>query len=114
MNREERGGGEDRAWRSYDDGRYTYRRLLAHADYFETPCMLYVNPDLVRMDHATPKQDFDSFWDYRTDQVSASGIWGRDIPEANAENGEHEITRCVGTMACAVAAGIKEPFPRPE
>jgi hypothetical protein len=39
---------------------------------------------------------------------------GRRDPEANAENGEHEITRCIETMARAIAAGINEPFPRPE
>lgn len=96
------------------DGRYTYGRLLAHANYFETSCMLYINPELVKMDRAVYHQDFDSFWDYRTDQVSAEGVWGRDIPEANAENGEGEITRCIETMARAVAAAVREPFPEPE
>lgn len=96
------------------DGRYTYGRLLAHANYFETSCMLYVNPDLMKLDRAVAKEDRDSFWDYRTDQVSASGVWGRDVPEATAENGEREITRCIETMARAVAAGIAEPLPRPE
>jgi creatinine amidohydrolase len=84
---------------------------LAYANYFETSCMLYVTPDLTKMDRATSKQDFGSFWDHRTDQVRAAGIWDRHIPEANAENGEHEVTRCIETMARAGAAGIKEPDP---
>lgn len=96
------------------DGHVTYGRLLAHANYFETSCMLYVNPELVKMGSAVSKEDWDSFWDYRADQVSASGVWGRDIPEASAENGELEISRCIETMARAVAAGVAEPFPRPE
>ena len=92
------------------DGCDTFGRL-AYANYFETSCMFYVNPDLIKMDRATSKQDFGSFWDHRTDQVRATGIWDRHIPEANAENGEHEITRCIETMARAVAAGIKSRSP---
>ncbi len=95
------------------DGCDTFGRL-AYATYFETSCMLYVTPDLIKMDRATSKHDSGSLWDYRTDQVRAAGIWDRHIPEANAENGEHEITRCIETMARASAAGIKKPFPRPE
>ena len=93
------------------DGRYTHGRLLAHANYFETSCMLWVNPDLVHMDRAVEKRDWPSFWDYRLDQVSASGVWGRDIPDANEDHGRAEITRCIETMARAVAAGAAEPQP---
>ena len=95
------------------DGCDTFGRP-ASATYFETSCMLYVTPDLIKMDRATSKEDFCSFWDHRTDQVRAAGIWDRHIPEANAENGEHEITRCIETMARGSAAGIRKPFPRPE
>jgi creatinine amidohydrolase len=96
------------------DGRYEHGRLLAHANYFETSCMLYVSPDLVRMDRAVAKEDWPSFWDYRADQVTASGVWGRDVPEASRENGEREITRCIETMARAIAAGRDEKWPRSE
>lgn len=96
------------------DGRYTHGRLLAHANYFETSCMLHVNPDLVHMDRAEAKQDWPSFWDYRLDQVSASGVWGRDVPEATEENGRAEITRCIETVARAVAGAVAEPRPQPE
>lgn len=73
-----------------------------------------MTPDPIKMARTTSKQDFGSFWDYRTDQVRAAGIWCRYIPEANAENGEDGLTRCIGKMARASAAGIKEPFPHPE
>lgn len=96
------------------DGRVTHGRLLAHANYFETSCMLHVNPELVRLDRAVAKEDWDSFWDYRADQVTESGVWGRDVPEANAENGAREIGRCIETMARAVAAGRDEAWPTPE
>lgn len=96
------------------DGRFTHGRLLAHANYFETSCMLHANPDLVHLDRAVARQDTPSFWDYRLEQVSESGVWGRDIPEATAENGEAELTRCIETMARAVRAGVDEPPPKPE
>jgi hypothetical protein len=50
---------------------------------------------------------------YRTDQVSVAGIWGRDIPDANAENGEYEITRCIEMGPCR-RRGNKRAIPRPE
>jgi creatinine amidohydrolase len=93
------------------DGRVTYGRALMHANYFETSVMLEINPELVRMDRAVSQTDTDSFWDYRTDQVSESGVWGRDIDQATAENGSLEIDRCIATTARAIAKGICEPFP---
>jgi len=96
------------------DGHVTHGRLLAHANYFETSCMLHVNGNLVRLDRAVAKQDWDSFWDYRADQVTASGVWGRDVPDANAEHGAREVARCIETAARAVAAGRDEPWPVPD
>ena len=55
----------------------------------------------------------DSFWDYRTDQVSPSGVWGRDIEQATAANGQRETARLIATTARAVAAGVAEPWPAP-
>lgn len=93
------------------DGRYDHGRLLAHANYFETSCMLHVNPKLVHLDRAVAHQGPPSFWDYRLDQVSASGVWGRDIGEADATNGRAEVERCIVTMARAIAAAVAEPPP---
>jgi len=91
------------------DGCDTFGRL-AHANYFETSCTLYVNPDAIEMERATSKENFGSFRNYRTDQVRAAGIWCRYIPETSAENGEHGLTRCIEAMARTVAAGTKEWF----
>jgi creatinine amidohydrolase len=93
------------------DGRVTYGRALMHANYFETSVMLAINPDLVRMERAVSQTDTDSFWDYRTDQVSASGVWGRDIDQATAPHGQAEIDRCIRTTAAALSVAIREPFP---
>ncbi|WP_433441172.1 creatininase family protein [Nonomuraea sp. CA-141351] len=95
------------------DGHVTYGRALMHANYFETSVMLHLHPGLVRMDRATSHVDVDSFWDYRMDQVSETGVWGRDVAEANAEHGAAEFDRCVHTTARAVAAAVREPWPDP-
>lgn len=95
------------------DGRCDKGRSLMHANYFETSVMLHIHPDVVHMDRAVSQQDRDSFWDYRTDQVSPSGVWGRDIDQATAENGSSEIERLIATTARAVAAGVAEPWPTP-
>jgi creatinine amidohydrolase len=96
------------------DGHVTYGRGLMHANFFETSVMLHLRPELVRMEKATSHRDVDSFWDYRMDQVSETGVWGRDVHEANPEHGKAEFERCVATTARAVAAAVREPWPDPK
>jgi creatinine amidohydrolase len=93
------------------DGHVTYGRALMHANYFETSVMLHLHPELVHMERAVSHQDVDSFWDYRMDQVSESGVWGRDVAHATAQHGGDEFARCVETTARAVSAAIREPWP---
>jgi creatinine amidohydrolase len=93
------------------DGHVTYGRGLMHANFFETSVMLHLRPDLVRMDRAVSHQDVDSFWDYRMDQVSETGVWGRDVQTATAEHGKAEFDRCVSTTADAVSRAVREPWP---
>jgi creatinine amidohydrolase len=95
------------------DGHVRYGRALMHANYFETSVMLHLYPELVRMDRATSHRDVDSFWDYRMDQVSETGVWGRDVADANAAHGRAEFERCILTTARAVAAAVREPWPDP-
>jgi creatinine amidohydrolase len=95
------------------DGRVRYGRALMHANYFETSVMLHLYPELVHMERATSHRDADSFWDYRMDQVSETGVWGRDVTEANAAHGRAEFERCVETTARAIAAAVREPWPDP-
>ncbi|MFF5306455.1 creatininase family protein [Streptomyces sp. NPDC013161] len=95
------------------DGHVTYGRALMHANFFETSVMLHLAPELVRMDRATSHVDVDSFWDYRMDQVSETGVWGRDVTDANSKHGEAEFDRCVLTTARAVSTAVREPWPDP-
>ncbi|GAA2522473.1 creatininase family protein [Winogradskya humida] len=96
------------------DGHVTYGRGLMHANFFETSVMLHLHPELVHMDRVTSHTDVDSFWDYRMDQVSETGVWGRDVDEANAGHGRSEFERCVDTTARAVTAAVAEPWPNPK
>lgn len=95
------------------DGHVTHGRGLMHANFFETSVMLHLRPDLVRMDRAVSHHDVDSFWDYRMDQVSDTGVWGRDVEQASAGHGAAEFDRCVLTTARAIAAAVREPDPTP-
>jgi creatinine amidohydrolase len=95
------------------DGRVTYGRGLMHANFFETSLMLHIDPGIVHMDRAVSLEDRDTFWDYRTDQVSRSGVWGRDVEQATASRGRAEAARCILTTAEAVAAAVAEPWPEP-
>jgi creatinine amidohydrolase len=95
------------------DGHVRYGRALMHANYFETSVMLHLHPELVHMERATSHRDVDSFWDYRMDQVSETGVWGRDVTESNAAHGRAEFERCVMTTARAIAAAVREPWPDP-
>jgi creatinine amidohydrolase len=95
------------------NGRVRFGRGLMHANFFETSVMLHLYPELVRMERATSHLDVDSFWDYRMDQVSETGVWGRDVTEANAAHGRAEFERCVITTARAVALAVREPWPDP-
>ncbi|WP_062134976.1 creatininase family protein [Demequina aestuarii] len=95
------------------DGHVQYGRGLMHANFFETSVMLHLRPELVDMSRATSHLDVDSFWDYRMDQVSDSGVWGRDVEQASAEHGRDEFERCVVRTARALAAAIREPQPEP-
>ncbi|MFG2171890.1 creatininase family protein [Streptomyces niveus] len=95
------------------DGHVRYGRALMHANFFETSVMLHLRPELVRMEKATSHIDVDSFWDYRMDQVSETGVWGRDVADARADHGGAEFDRCLLTTARAVAAAVREPWPDP-
>lgn len=105
------------AFDSYPHGEFDdhcdHGRMLMHASYLETSCMIYVAPELVQLERAPLHQDWPSFWDYRADQVTDNGVWGRDVPDANREVGERMMERSIETTARAIREGIDEPFGRP-
>jgi creatinine amidohydrolase len=51
----------------------------------ETSCMLAARPDLVNMKEAVNQDDYGTFFEYRMDQYSKSGVMGRETTQATAE-----------------------------
>jgi len=59
-----------------------------HANIGETSCVLAVRPDLVNMTKAVDEKDYKTFFEYRMDQYTRSGIAGRDTTKGIAIFGE--------------------------
>jgi creatinine amidohydrolase/Fe(II)-dependent formamide hydrolase-like protein len=59
-----------------------------HANIGETSCVLAVRPDLVNMTKAVDEKDYKTFFEYRMDQYTRSGIVGRDTTKGTAVFGE--------------------------
>lgn len=59
-----------------------------HAGWSETSAILAIRPDLVHMDLAINEDDRFVEFDYTVDQVSHSGVVGRETTEASAASGE--------------------------
>ncbi len=84
-----------------------------HANFGETSTMLALRPELVRMSHAVNTRDRDYFWDYRMDQVSATGVVGRNATGATAEAGRRRLEEAVATLIHILRRGLRERPPRP-
>jgi creatinine amidohydrolase len=59
-----------------------------HAGWSETSAILAIRPELVHMDRAINEDDLFVEFDYTVDQVSHSGVVGRETTEADAASGE--------------------------
>jgi creatinine amidohydrolase/Fe(II)-dependent formamide hydrolase-like protein len=59
-----------------------------HANIGETSCVLAVRHDLVNMTKAVDEKDYKTFFEYRMDQYTRSGIAGRDTTKGTAVFGE--------------------------
>jgi creatinine amidohydrolase len=73
-----------------------------HANIGETSCMLAVRPDLVNMAHAVDEEDYKIFFEYRTDELSKSGIVGREATKATSEIGRNIFGIVVDNLASVV------------
>lgn len=83
---------------------------ISHGNLAETSCMLYLRPDLVRMERAENEDDEDFFWDYRMDQISRSGVLGRDATGSRAEIGRELIELASDRLAERLQQGLGETF----
>ena len=49
--------------------------------------MLAIRPDLVKMEEAVDQEDYKTFFEYRMDQYTKSGIVGRETTKSTKEFG---------------------------
>lgn len=83
-----------------------------HANFGETASMLALRPDLVKMSRAVNQRDRDYFWDYRMDQVTATGVVGRNARGATAEAGRRRLGEAVSMLIRLIRRGLRERPPR--
>ena len=85
-----------------------------HANIGETSCMLAARPDLVKMEEAINKEDYNTFFEYRMDQYSKSGIVGRETTKATAEFGEKIFAMVVDNLSDMIETALSEDTPIPK
>jgi creatinine amidohydrolase len=82
-----------------------------HANIGETSCMLASRPDLVKMEEAVDEEDYATFFEYRMDQYSKSGIVGRETTKATAEFGEYIFGLVVDNLSRMIESALTEDTP---
>lgn len=83
-----------------------------HANIAETACVLAVRPDLVNMGEAIDEEDYDTFFEYRMDHYSKSGVVGRGATKATAKLGQELFQMVVDQLVPMVERGLAEKNPR--
>ncbi|MEM3737621.1 MAG: creatininase family protein [Candidatus Bathyarchaeia archaeon] len=82
-----------------------------HANEAETACVLAVRPDLVEMDKAVNEGDHLTFFEYRSDRYTKSGVIGVAATKATAKFGEEILEEAATELAKLVEKGLKEELP---
>jgi creatinine amidohydrolase/Fe(II)-dependent formamide hydrolase-like protein len=70
-----------------------------HANIGETPCMLAARPDLVNKKEAVNQDHYSTFFEYRMDRYSKSGVVGRETTQATTEFGEKIFATVVDNLS---------------
>jgi creatinine amidohydrolase/Fe(II)-dependent formamide hydrolase-like protein len=74
--------------------------------------MLAVRPNLVNMANAVDEEDYKTFFEYRTDELSKSVV-GREATKATSEIGENIFRIVVDNLASMVEGALREEIPFP-
>jgi creatinine amidohydrolase len=82
-----------------------------HANIAETACVLAARPDLVDMKEAVDENDYETFFEYKMDQYTESGVVGRGATKATAELGENLFRMVVNELVPMVKKALKENAP---
>lgn len=83
-----------------------------HANIAETACVLAARPDLVNMKAAVDEKDYETFFEYRMDQYTKSGVVGRDATKATPVLGEKLFQMVVDELVVMVKRALKEKQPK--
>ncbi|MGI0013545.1 MAG: creatininase family protein [Nitrososphaera sp.] len=83
-----------------------------HANIAETACVLAARPELVDMKKAVDEEDYETFFEYRMDDYTSSGVVGRGATKATAELGEKLFSMVVGELVPMVIKALKEENPK--
>lgn len=83
-----------------------------HANIAETSCVLAARPDLVDMKQAVDENDYPTFFEYRMDDYSKTGVVGRGATKATAELGEKIFSMVVDALVPMVEKALAEGNPR--
>jgi creatinine amidohydrolase len=83
-----------------------------HANIAETACVLAARPDLVDMKKAVDEDDYETFFEYRMDEYTKSGVVGRGATKATAELGEKLFGMVVEELVPMVKKALKEEKPK--
>ena len=79
-----------------------------HANLSETSCVLAARPELVNMREAVDEDDYETFFEYRMDQYSKSGVVGRGATKSTPEMGEKLFTMVVDALVPMVKNALNE------
>ncbi len=79
-----------------------------HANLSETSCVLAARPELVNMREAVDEDDYETFFEYRMDQYSKSGVVGRGATKSTPELGEKLFTMVVDALIPMVNNALNE------
>jgi creatinine amidohydrolase len=83
-----------------------------HANLSETSCVLAARPELVNMQEAVDEEDYKTFFEYRMDQYSKSGVVGRGATKSTAELGEKLFTMVVDALVPMIKNALNEDKPK--
>jgi creatinine amidohydrolase len=82
-----------------------------HANIAETACVLATRPDLVNMREAIDEEDYDTFFEYRMDHYSKTGVVGRGATKATAKLGQELFQMVIDQLAPMVEKALAEKIP---
>jgi creatinine amidohydrolase/Fe(II)-dependent formamide hydrolase-like protein len=82
-----------------------------HANWAETAGVLATRPDLVKMDRAVNENDIFTQFDYTLEQVTHSGVCGRNATGATPEDGEMILSRAADVVTQMVEQMLVETIP---